>query len=170
MKALVIYESMFGNTETIARAVAGGMADRFDVTVADVRTMPRAAGMDVVVLGGPTHVFGMSRPTTREDAERQGGSRDGVAGVGVREWLDTAPRLPGIAATAFDTKIGRPLAGSAAGKAARRLRKLGCRLIVPPESFVVTGVDGPLAEGEQERARRWGEAVAAAAAEAVHPV
>jgi len=68
MKALVMYESMFGNTETVARAVADGMAGLFEVTVADVRTMPRASGMDVIVVGAPTHAFGLSRPSTRRNA------------------------------------------------------------------------------------------------------
>jgi flavodoxin len=170
MKALVMYESMFGNTETVARAVAEGMAGQFEVTVADVRTMPRAFGMDVIVLGGPTHAFGMSRPSSRQDAVRQGAERAGAVDVGLREWLDLSPQLTGLAAAVFDTKVDRPLTGSAGRKATRGLRRLGCRMIVPVESFHVTGTPGPLADGERERARRWGEVVAGAAAEARHRV
>jgi flavodoxin len=170
VNALVIYESMFGNTEAIARAVAEGMADRFDVSVADVRTLPRAFGMDVVVVGGPTHAFGMSRPTTRRDAVRQGASPEDVAEVGLREWLDTTPNLPGTSAAAFDTKIDKPMTGSASHKASRRLRRLGCRVLVPAASFHVSDIRGPLAEGERERARRWGETIAEAAFAAVHRV
>lgn len=170
MKALVMYESMFGNTETVARAVAEGLATKFEVTVADVRTTPRALGMDVVVVGGPTHAFGMSRPGTRQDAVRQGAGHKGAEEVGLREWLDTSPALTGIAAAAFDTKVNKPLTGSAARKADRRLRRLGCRVLVPAESFHVGGTAGPLADGERERARRWGETVAAAAAAALNPI
>jgi flavodoxin len=170
MKALVMYESMFGNTEAIARAVADGMAGLFEVTVADVRTMPRALGMDVIVVGGPTHAFGMSRPSTRQDAIRQGAQREPVADVGLREWLDCSPQLTGIAAAAFDTKVDKPLVGSAGQKADRRLRRLGCRVLVPAESFHVAGTPGPLVEGERERARRWGETVAAAIGAAVHRI
>ena len=170
MKALVMYESMFGNTETVARAVADGMAGQFEVTVADVRTMPRAFGMDVIVVGGPTHAFGMSRPATRQDALRQGAQREGVVDVGLREWLDTSPQLTGIAAAAFDTKVDKPFTGSAGRKADRRLHRLGCRVLVPAESFHVGGTPGPLADGERERARRWGEAVAAAAVTALHRI
>jgi flavodoxin len=170
MKALVMYESMFGNTETVARAVADGMAGRFEVTVADVRTMPRAVGMDVIVVGGPTHAFGMSRPGTRQDAVRQGAERAGAVDVGLREWLDTAPQLTGVAAAAFDTKVAKPFTGSAGRKAGRRLHGLGCRVLVPAESFHVGGTPGPLADGERERARRWGETVAAAAVAALHPI
>ena len=170
MKALVMYESMFGNTETVARAVADGMASQFEVTLADVRTMPRALGMDVIVLGGPTHTFGLSRPKTREDAVRQGASHENAVEVGLREWLDTAPPLTGIDAAAFDTKVDKPLTGSAGRKADRRLRHLGCRMLVPVESFHVGSTPGPLADGERERARRWGEALAAAAVASLHRI
>jgi hypothetical protein len=57
--------------------------------------------------------------------------------------------------------VDKPLVGSAARKAHRALHRLGCRMVVPAESFFVTGTPGPLADGEQQRARRWGEAVAA---------
>src|SRR4029453_4990248 len=117
---------MFGNTETVARAVADGMAGLFEGTVADVRTMPRALGMDVIVVGGPTHAFGMSRPSTPQNAVRQGAERAGGVDVGLRDWLDTSPQLTGIAAAAFDTKVDRPLVGSAGPKAGRPLRGVRC--------------------------------------------
>jgi len=161
MHALVVYESMFGNTESIARSVAEGLSGEFDVTLAEVRTMPRPSGADLLVVGGPTHAFGMTRPATRQDAVRQGAGGD--AGTGIREWLDGAPQLSGVAAATFDTKVNKPLVGSAAHKAYRRLRRLGCRMIVPAESFHVSGTPGPLDEGEQERARRWGATLAKAA-------
>jgi flavodoxin len=163
MKALVVYESMFGNTAAIARAIAVGLARHADVTVADVRTMPSAAGADLVVVGGPTHAFSMSRPSTRQDAERQGQTEPGGVDVGMREWLDRSPKLTGVTAAAFDTKVNKPFVpGSAAQKAHRRLRKLGCRLAAPAETFRVTGTTGPLVTGEEERAERWGETVATA--------
>jgi flavodoxin len=161
MKALVIYESMFGNTEAVARAVAEGLSGRFDVTVADVRTAPAAQGNDLIVVGGPTHAFGMSRPASRRDAVRQGAAGDATTTTGIREWLSTVAHLPGVPAAAFDTKVDKPLAGSAGRKAHRALRRLGCRMVAPAESFFVTGTPGPLAEGEQQRARRWGQSLAA---------
>jgi hypothetical protein len=164
VKALLVFESMFGNSEAIAQAVADGMSDRLDVTLADASSMPRSFGVDIVV-GGPTHAFGLSRPASRPDAVRQGASRTGAAEVGLREWLDASPDFPHhTAAAAFDTTIGKPLTGSAARKALRRLRRLGCRVVAPAESFHVTGTAGPLAEGERERARRWGETLALAVA------
>jgi len=163
MKALVLYESMFGNTETIARAIASGLGDAFEVTLADVATMPTAAGVDLLVVGGPTHAFGLSRPGTRQDAARQGGIRPGAATVGLRDYLDVSPMLTGLAAATFDTRIIRPfLPGSAARKAHQRLRRLGCRMLAPPMSFQVMGTAGPLADGETGRAERWALGLAAA--------
>ena len=168
MKALVIYESMFGNTETVARSVADGLSAEFEVTVTEVGEMPRAYGVDLLVIGGPTHAFGLTRPATRQDAVRQGAHGD--AEVGLREWLGVASQLTGIAAATFDTKVDKPLVGSAAHKAYRRLRRLGCRMVAPPESFHVSGTPGPLAEGEQERARQWGATVATAAVSALNRI
>ena len=159
MKALVIYESMFGNTAAVARAVGDGLSGRFDVTVAEVRTAPPVQGNDLIVVGGPTHAFGMTRPASRRDAVRQGATGD--ATTGIREWLSTTAHLAGVPAATFDTRVDKPLVGSAARKAHRTLRRLGCRMVMPAESFFVTGTPGPLADGEQQRARRWGETVAA---------
>lgn len=163
MKALVVYESMFGNTETIARAIAEGIGETFGVTMATASSMPAVLGMDLVVVGGPTHAFGMSRRSTRQQATQQGAVRDGAVDVGIREYLESLPSLAGIAAAAFDTRIDKPfLPGSAARKAQRRLRRLHGRIVVPAESFRVTGTTGPLAVGEEHRARRWGVALATA--------
>lgn len=171
MKALVIYESMFGNTEAVARAIAAGLRETFDVTVADVSTMPRAFGMDLLVVGGPTHAFGMSRPSTREQAAQQGTVPPPVVDIGIREYLDCAPRLTGMPAAAFDTKMDKPfLPGSAAHRAQRQLRRLGCRIVLPARSFLVTDTAGPLKEHEESSARQWGTALAAAAAAAPHRV
>jgi hypothetical protein len=162
VKALVVYESMFGNTETIARAIADGLGGAGEVTVADVATMPSTAGTDLLVVGAPTHAFGLSRPASREDAARQASIRPGAAAIGLREYLDVSPTLTGLAAAVFDTKINKPfLPGSAAHRAHRRLRRLGCRLLAPPESFHVAGTTGPLLDGETERARRWATQLAA---------
>ncbi|HET6480490.1 MAG TPA: flavodoxin domain-containing protein [Actinoplanes sp.] len=163
MKALVIYESMFGNTEAVAHAVADGLGEAFEVRLAEAREIPSADGFDLLVVGGPTHAFGLSRPGTRQDAARQGDVRPGTADVGIREYLDVSPMLTGLTAAAFDTKVDKPLLpGSAAHKAHRRLRRLGCRMAQPPESFKVNGTTGPLVAGELDRARTWARQLAAA--------
>jgi flavodoxin len=162
MRALVVFESMFGDTETIARAVADGLSGAMRVDIEDVATAPRVdADVDLLVVGGPTHAFGMSRPNTRNDAVRQGGS-PAAATIGVREWLDEQQPTSTARAAAFDTRIKKWfIPGSAAHSAGDVLRRRGFRLVAPPESFRVTGTTGPLAAGEEDRARQWGLSLAA---------
>jgi hypothetical protein len=164
MRALVVYESMFGNTQTIADAVAGGLARRMRVDAVEVGGAPATLGDDVtlLVVGGPTHAFSLSRPRTRQDAATQ--APDGLVstGIGLREWLAALRAPAGVAAAAFDTKVSKPhLPGSAARAAEKRLRHLGFRVAVPAESFWVDGTLGPLLEGEQDRAMRWGDQLGA---------
>lgn len=79
--------------------------------------------------------------------------------IGLREWLDGAsPDLRGLPTATFDTSVARP---RLPGSAARVLLRRGCRSIGAPESFYLTSTSGPLADGERERARRWGNTVAA---------
>jgi hypothetical protein len=163
MRSLVVFESMFGDTETIARAIAEGLSVGMRVDVVDVATAPRVdADVDLLVVGGPTHAFGMSRASTRGDAVRQGG-RASAGDLGLREWLDELlPPTEPVPAAAFDTKINkRFIPGSAARSAADVLRRHGFRLVAPPESFRVIGTPGPLVTGEEDRARRWGRSLAA---------
>ena len=164
MQALVVFESMFGNTEAIARAVGSGLATRLETEVHEVGVAPRvlAESTELLVVGGPTHAFGMSRVGTRETAARQAGDRLVSQGIGVREWLDAFqfPRW-GVAGAAFDTRIDRPrLPGAAANAIARCLRRAGLSPVLSAESFYVSATDGPLLQGELERARKWGESLA----------
>ena len=165
MYALVVFESMFGNTQRIAKAVAQGLASRMDVRVTEVGEAPGVIGGDVamLVVGGPTHAFGMSRKGTRESAAQQAADKSLVSpGAGIREWLATVrathPKV--TVAAAFDTRVARPrMPGSAARAAHRRLGKLHFR-VMAPRSFYVMGGQGPLVDGEVERARHWGEQLA----------
>ena len=161
MKALVVFESMFGNTEQIAQAVAEGLRASMPVDVTEVINAPADPAEDVtlIVAGGPTEAFSMSRTTTRADAVRQGG-RPGREEFGLREWMDALPsRRSNVKLATFDTKIDkmRHLPGSAAKGAAKAGRHHGFDLAVPPESFFVRNTAGPLAEGELDRARAWGQ-------------
>jgi hypothetical protein len=160
VKALVVYESMFGNTELVARAVAEGLSGRMEVETTNVTAAPAVSGADLLVVGAPTHAFGLSRPQTRGTAVQQGGSATAVE-VGVREWLSRAGRLDGALVASFDTRVARPrMPGSAARKAIRLLKRAGGRPVEPPTSFYVTGTPGPLVDGECARARAWGELIA----------
>jgi hypothetical protein len=158
MRALLVYESMFGNTQAVAEAIASALG----TTAVEVSAAPLTVGSDVdlLVVGGPTHAFSMSRPATRADAERQGAT--GTSSRGIREWLaEVALPSPRPPVATFDTRIGKAswMTGSAARAAAKRLRALRCAPVTKPESFIVTGTPGPLADGELDRARQWGLAL-----------
>jgi hypothetical protein len=168
MRALVIYESMFGNTEAVARAVREGIEASMHADVVEVGAAPDTVPADVtlLVVGGPTHALSMSRPTTRRDAAQRSAavvSRD----RGIREWLGALPGVKaGAEATTFDTRMTSRITGSAARAASRRLDRLGYSLVAAPASFRVTDMAGPLVDGELDRAREWGSALGAEAATA----
>jgi hypothetical protein len=168
VRALIVYESMFGSTERIARAIRDGLQDRVPTEIVPAYRAPTTIPADVrlLVVGGPTHAFSMSRVSTRQEARKQ---LDVVMPieVGIREWLGalatethsgTARRSAPLEVATFDTRIAkvRRLPGSAARSAAKVLRKLGFRLS-SSASFFVDESTGPIREVEIERARRWGE-------------
>lgn len=162
MSVLLIYESMFGNTQRIAAAIASGMSSVITVTTTEVTKAPAELPGEVhaLVVGGPTHAFSMSRPRTRAQAAAQG-AHAGAAVTGIREWLTALP-VPqtNIMFVAFDTRVDMPLMPGAASRSATRLaRKHGFR-VLEPRSFLVEGYEGPLVEGELDRARDWGEGLA----------
>lgn len=166
MKVLVVYESMFGNTEQVARAIARGLGRSAEVEIVEVSEAPAKPDLDVdlVVAGGPTHAFSMSRVSTRGDAIDRGAT-EGERGFGLREWIDGLPdgRYAEEIAT-FDTRVRtmRHLPGSAAKGAARAAHRHGYQSAAPAESFYVEDVEGPLLDGELERAEAWGRQLAAA--------
>jgi hypothetical protein len=162
MRALVVYESSFSNTAAVARAVWEGMVGRLpDAGLLDVGAAPRRLPpeLELLVVGAPTQAFGMSRPATRADAQQQQAG-SGAAGptIGVREWLhDLEPPERPVGAATFDTRIHSPhVPGSAAVGAWRVLRRAHFRVAAEAESFWVMGTQGPLRDGELDRARSWG--------------
>lgn len=97
MRALVVFESMFGDTKDVADAVARGLAEEMQVQTLEVGTAPGVVDpeIDVLIVGGPTHAFGMSRPGTREDAVKQSEGAGVLSGkLGIREWLATVQVSP----------------------------------------------------------------------------
>jgi hypothetical protein len=168
MSALVVYESMYGNTRQVAEAIAEGLGTQA-VPVSEA-TAGRLAGVDLVVIGGPTHAWGMTRAKTRQ-AAADGAAKPGsgltlephATDSGVREWLaEHAGKVP--AAAVFDTRIGMPamLTGRASRRIARALRRAGVTLVRPPQSVLVSK-QNRLLPGELDRAGTWGSELATSA-------
>jgi hypothetical protein len=171
MRALVVYESMFGNTRDVAQAVADGVGSRMPVELIEVADAPSVIPADVALLliGGPTHAHGLSSPKSRADAAGRAGDKLVSRGGGLADWLDDVSAEAGpIATVAFDTRIKGPglLWGSAAKAATKLLRARHFSIIAEPVSFLVGGPTGPMFDrldaGEGERARAWGAGIAEA--------
>lgn len=164
MSALIVYESMFGNTRAIAQMIASGVGSRLEPVVVEVGDVEARchADADLLIVGGPTHRFGMSRRGSRNEAEGLTEQVIESQQAGVREWVSSLdwPKA-GVPAASFDTRFDRPrLPGSAARGIATRLRHRGFNVIAPPQTFFVETTTGPVVEGELERAFRWGQLVA----------
>jgi len=144
MKALIVYDSVYGNTEKIARAIAEAITPSGEVKVlrAGEANLSELESIDLLIVGSPTHG---GRPTPA-----------------VQNLLNKVPKLQGIKVAAFDTRIPTKLVrvfGYAAGRIANNLKKKGSTLIASPEGFFVTGGQGPLKEGELERAAAWAKGI-----------
>ena len=169
MRVVIVYESMFGSTRAIAEAIAEGLSpSEVQVVRAADADAEILEGVELLIVGGPTHALTMSRPSTRKSAPsyvRKPGSElvlepEADTAQGVREWLSSL-ELVGASAAAFDTRIRAPaaLTGRASKVIARRLSSHGLLVVVPPESFLVDK-KGHLLAGETDRARAWGARLA----------
>lgn len=178
MRAVLIYESIYGNTHLIADAIAAGLGeapasgvDGIEIVVVPVSKASHelVAGADLLVVGGPTHAHGMSRPATRDAA--RGAADDATKdlhldpdaeGDGLRDWFTTHTRLD-VHAAAFDTRVAGPalFTGRASRGIARQLTRLGATLLAEPESFLVSR-ENRLEPHEGGRAREWGAELAVA--------
>ncbi|HWC35107.1 MAG TPA: flavodoxin domain-containing protein [Mycobacteriales bacterium] len=169
MKVVVVYESMFGNTRRVAEAIRDGLCRHHEVEVLSAAQAPAhdLAGTALLVVGGPTHVRSMSRPSTRKAASEQAADASRgltlepqAAGPGLREWLAEA-RLAGVPVAAFDTRIAMPavISGSAVRSITRALHRQGGRFVCTRRSFLVTK-QNTLVDGQLDLARQWGEQLA----------
>jgi hypothetical protein len=170
MRVVIVYESMFGNTHAIADAIGKGFEPVDSVVVVPVveAGRERLGDADLLVVGGPTHFHGMSRPRTRTWAAATAKKpkndlvldRD-AQGPGVRDWL-TSLGHGHTKVAAFDTRFKGPAAlrGRASKVIGRRLRRHGFEAVAEPESFFVT-LGNHLEPGEEARAREWGKRLAA---------
>ena len=155
MKTLIIYDSFFGNTEQIARAIGNALGSQKDVEILriiDVK-LEQLKGLKLLIVGSPTRAF---RPTEK-----------------ITSFLKKIPMngLKGIKVAAFDTRISTSdikssalrflvnIGGYAAKPIAVKLTKKGGELIIPSEGFFVKGKEGPLKESELERASDWAKQI-----------
>ena len=141
MNAMVIYDTKFGNTERLAKAIGRALEEAFTVGVQSVAGRPELSpGLELLVIGGPTHAHGMS--------------------MAMRTFLWELPEdiLRDVPALAFDTRFRLPaiFSGTAASRIAKALKRKGAKLLLRPESFFVSTSEGnPLEPGEEERATAW---------------
>lgn len=160
MRALVVYESMFGNTKRVAEAIGRGLAARVAVEVVEVGHAPTRVDddVDLVVVGGPTHAFGLSSERTRKSAADQAPAGVVSDSTGVREWVTRMTAQQGhVAVAAFDTHIDKKwFPGAASKRLDKMMRGRGMSSLAAPTSFYVHDTMGPLVGGELERAELFG--------------
>ncbi len=147
MKALIVYDSVYGNTEQIAKAVAGAItpSDGVKVLRAGEANPSELESIDLLIVGSPTQG---GRPTPA-----------------IQDFLNkvSEPAIKGINVAAFDTRFSTRwvgIFGYAAGKIADSLKRKGATLVASPEAFFVKGKEGPLKDGELERAASWAKEIA----------
>ena len=146
MKVLIIYDSIFGNTEQITQAIGNALGSQKDVEILRVSNVKpeQLTGLKLLIVGSPTRG---GRPTSA-----------------IKDFLEkvSGPAIRGINVAAFDTRSSMRwvgIFGYAAGRIADSLKRNGGTLIVPPEGFFVKGREGPLKEGELERASSWAKEI-----------
>jgi len=149
MRTLVVYDSLHGNTEKIAKAIGAALTGEVKVLPVGQANPSELKSFDLLFVGSPTHGGRASEP--------------------MREFLDKvhAPALEGVNVAAFDTRLTSRWArivGFAAGRIAKSLEKKGGRLLLSPQAFYVEGTEGPLKEGEVERAAAWAKEIVKSAA------
>jgi flavodoxin len=140
MKTLIIYDSFYGNTEKIARAIGGAIVGEVKVLRPGEVNPSELQSIDLLIVGSPTQG---GRPTKA-----------------MQDFLNkiSSSAVKGVNFAAFDTRFSTKLVGIfgyAAGRIAETLKKKGGTLILPPEPFFVKSKEGPLKEGELERAAGW---------------
>ncbi|CAH0131168.1 hypothetical protein SRABI83_00246 [Arthrobacter sp. Bi83] len=172
MKAAIVYESLYGNTHAIANAIAQGLEGIAEPHVMSVEEAGQAqpTATDLLVVGGPTHIHGMSRKPMWELAVKDALEHPEkglvpaatAGGPGLRAWFESLDKTTGKAA-AFDTRLegNELLTGHASKGIAKRLRQHGLELIAEPASFLVDATN-QLLPGELDRAREWGKTLGTA--------
>ena len=153
IKALIVYDSAYGNTEKIAISIGIAISGDVKMLRADEALSSNLKELDFLIVGSPTQGFRATKP--------------------IQAFINSIPQhgLKGIDVAAFDTRIPASdrgtglrlimkMGGYAAPRIANALEKKGGNLTVPPEGFFVEDTEGPLKEGELERAASWAKEIA----------
>jgi flavodoxin len=143
MRTLIVYDSQYGNTAVIARAVGAAIPGEVTLQRAGEGPRPVLSDLDLIIVGSPTQG---GRPT-----------------LAVASFLTSIAPVDHIAAAAFDTRVAPKgplrlllgLVGYAAPRIGRQLRARGAQVVLEPEGFIVEGKEGPLRDGEEQRAAAW---------------
>lgn len=171
MKAVVVYESHWGNTAAVARAIAEGIGPDVRALTTDEATGAAIADADLIVAGAPVIAFGLASDKARDnmvvDSDKAPAPPD-VSHPTLRSWLKRLPAGHGRSA-AFETRVWWSPRG-ATGTIDRGLDAAGYRPLSKGQRFVVQGTFGPLRDGELERARRWGAEIAQEVAAGLGPM
>ncbi len=160
MNAAVVYESHWGNTAAIARAIAEGIGQGARALTTDEASGEALAGVDLVVAGAPLMALRLGSEKTLKGIVEKADKTPtpDVAHPAMRTWLEQLPRGQGRSA-AFETRL-RWSPGGATSTIEKGLASAGYRPLAKAHRFVVKGSYGPLRDGELERARQWGAELA----------
>ena len=142
MKSLVVYDSVYGNTEVLAKVIGRALAGEVEVKLAAETDPSELPTVDLLVIGSPTQA---GRPTQP-----------------IQGLLKSLPDLTGVSVAAFDSRMSMWLArvfGFAAKRIAGAVKARGGTLVVPPQGFYVESKEGPLSDGEAERAADWARSI-----------
>jgi hypothetical protein len=163
MKAVVVYESLWGNTAAIARAIAEGIGPEARALSTAEASDAAVAGADLIVAGAPVHGFQLPTDKGREGLGENPGrapTPPDLSHPSMRSWLEALPEGHAHYA-AFETRM-RFSPGGATSGIERRLERAGYRPVAKGKRFFVGAFYGPLRQGEVERARHWGAELAKA--------
>jgi len=165
MKAVVVYESLWGNTAAIARAIAEGIGEGTPALSTAEATADRVTAADLIVAGAP--ILGFRLPTEQMRASTltslpSAAPKPDLSHPSMHEWLEALPPANGGSFATFETRVWGPW-GNSVKQIAKALKTAGYRPTGSADAsmaFIVTGKYGPLRDGEVERARTWGSELA----------
>lgn len=152
MKALIVYDSMYGNTEKIAKAIGGAIAGEVKVLRVSEANPSDLKSADFLIMGSPTQGFRATKPVQTFIESIPGGALEGISVVAFDTRMPASDVGKGLR---FIMKMG----GYAAQRIADALKKKGGNLVAPPEGFFVKDREGPLKDGELERAADWAQVI-----------